>query len=925
MSFKGLQIGVSGLQSQSKKMEIVSNNLANLNTSGFKKAKVNFKDAFYDTIKNASGATGNLGGTNAVQTGGGVSIASVDSVFTQGARNSTGRDLDFMIEGDDFFVSKNGADGNLMLTRNGNFGLDGKMQLVDTLGNKVQGFNVNPESGAIDAAAGNITIPSAAISPNATTIINAKDNLDSSVVENVAEKSTAAWDLFSGGENFGNMSLSVPGGAGSRVNYGSGFYEDNTVYKDAAATLDGTLSVVTLNAAPTNLVEGFKVGDKVSVLQGANQVQRTITAINTGTRQVTLSAAAPAGFAAGTLAITNLSDGASARGTSGTASIHNDVLNSQISMIDKDGNLVASFYRVSGHPAEYSRATANVSGGTTITVGMGEFTNIGELKEGMERALRDAQLSNYAASTDLSIGLDKFGKINFSGTGLVQDFRLVMNADNTEMLDRFASIAMTDSGAIATTQARVDASGNVIAPPSLAMATRTVHSSKQWYSTTGLENYGFNTNNQSTEYGEFAGLKVDNGATGAGYGVLELSMTNALGQAKTQQFKLVPRDPDPNTFEFSTMGELSFLLQTALRGADFSTTAVDGALMADQTASSSFNDGRLSISTTNGVFDNLKLTAINTATTATITRSDSMNFGTVLGALSTGINGKNGASNQFIQADARSQSLVFDSQGNEHTVVTHFVRDRSSGLTNVEWKYKNSLNLNLNTFSAENTTDKGVYGNTYNSIEDTASSSGVLAFDITSGDVLGTNTDSRYKMAGDIKFTAQKNSQEANGSNISLDFKNLTSFNGKMTVIANNIDGYSMGNLVRISSEQNTGYINGVYSNGKIRVLAKLGLMSIPNAEGLKKVGSSYYEQTTNSSGGFVSKGLDQVFYVGAESPASSDSIQSKIHGGSLEASNVDLTEELTDMIVTQRSYSASGKVITSTDDMLQEALNLKR
>jgi len=153
----------------------------------------------------------------------------------------------------------------------------------------------------------------------------------------------------------------------------------------------------------------------------------------------------------------------------------------------------------------------------------------------------------------------------------------------------------------------------------------------------------------------------------------------------------------------------------------------------------------------------------------------------------------------------------------------------------------------------------------------------------------------------------------------------LTSYNGQNTVIGTNIDGYGMGSLVRIVTEENTGNINGVYSNGKIRTLAKLGLMSISNPEGLEKTGSSYYTQTPNANAGGNSKGIDQIFAVGAQSPASSDSVTSKIHGGALEASNVDLTEELTDMIITQRSFSASGKIITTTDDMLQEALNLKR
>jgi|GEM_PF-936812 len=929
MSFKGLLVGVTGLSAQSKKMEVIGNNLANLNTTGFKKADVTFHELFYDTIRDASsGDGGNLGGTNPMTLGGGVGINTINNIFTQGARQTTGRTLDFMVEGSDFLVVRNGSDDSLMLTRNGSFQLDSNLNLVDALGNKIQGFNVNRETGAVAQEAGNIVIQNGSIDPNATTLVDLRSNIDSSVFETTSTIDSNAWELFSGGENFGGLSISVPGGSGSRDTYGTGYYQDNVIYNDSTATLNAGLDVVTLNAAPANLIEGFSVGDTVNLVQGADQVQRTISAINVGTREITLSVAAPGAFAAGALTITNVTDGTAERGTSGTANVHNDVLKSQISMVDADGKLIATFYRVSGAPQQYTRATATVAGGGTATVGIGEFSNIQELRNLFEMTLRDTQLSNYAASTDLNISMDKFGKMSFGGTGLVQQFRLVVNADNTEMLDRFNGIAMTDNAAVATTQARVDANGEIIAPPALAMGNRTVNSSKWWFNTASLETYGYSSTNSATEYGEFAGLRFDGGATGTGFGMIQVSMVNALGQTVTSEFTMVPRDADANANQFSTMGELARLLQNTLRTSQFSSIATDGTLVADSSAAVAFTGGRLSVSTSNGIFRNLKITPVNTTADASlgVTRTDYANFGTVLGQLATGINGKTATSNKFIDADAKVQTKVYDSQGNEHNTTTYFVRDRSAGLTNIEWKFKAGLNPNLNTFAADNT-EQSIYANTFNSIQDTATSRGVLAFDITSGEVLGatSGSDSRYINAANLTFQASTNSQEADKSVISIDFANMTSYNGQNTAVGVNVDGYAMGNLVRLVTEENTGNINGVYSNGKIRTLAKIGLMAIENPEGLKKTGSSYYSQTPNSCSGGNTKGIDQVFAINAESPASNDSVTSKVHGGSLEASNVDLTEELTDMIVTQRSYSASGKIITTTDDMLQEALNLKR
>lgn len=929
MSFKGLTIGVSGLKSQAKKMEVVGHNLANINTAGFKKSTVSFHELFSETIKGASAGDGsNLGGTNPMESAGGVGISAITKVFTQGAHMNSARSLDFMVEGDDFFVVRNGTNNTLMLTRNGNFFLDKDLFLTDSLGNKVLGYNIDRDSGSPGTQAEALRIDNSALPPKASTELGWSGNIDSSVKvsETLADGIANGWEVFSGGENFGGMEIASIGDSGTLDIYGSHYYIDNMLYQDTAATYNtGSPSDIVLSATPTNLIEGFSVGDAVSVLQGTEQVQRTIAAINTGTRTLTLSGALPGGFTSGTTTLTNLSQGTTNRGSSGSTAIHNDILKSQISMVDGDGKLLANFYRVGSQPQKYTTSTANVAGGGTLTVGTGEFTNIHELKQLMEEVLRDGDLTNFSTTTDLNVSLDKFGAMSFGGTGMVQNFRLIMNADNTEMLDRFSGIAMTDAAA-GGTQALLDSNGEVMATPSLGLGDRTVNSSKAWYSTTGIENYGYNSAKQATEYGEFAGLRLDSGATGTGYGVIELSVVNGLGESVTQEFRLVPRDAEPSNNEFTTMGELSVLLQNTLRSPKFSSRAIDGNLVSDDTALASFEGGRLNVSTSMGVFNNLSISPKNITqdTPSGISRTDQDNFGTVLGELSTGVYGKSGTSNKFIQADMKSQKTIFDSQGNEHSAVTYFIRDRSAGLTNVEWKFKSGLNPNLNTFVQANTTDNDIYGESFNSIEDTGTAFGTLAFDITTGNVMGSASDARYSDRATLTFTARTNSQEADESVMNIDFSTLTSFKGKNTVEGTS-NGYGMGDLVRLATEKNTGNINGVYSNGQVRNLAKIGLMHINNPEGLEKVGSSYFSQTPNSTAGGTAKGIDQIYAVGDVAGASSDSVQSRVHGSALEGSNVDLTEELTDMIVTQRSYSASGKIITTSDDMLQEALNLKR
>lgn len=945
MSTNSLQAGISGLQAQAKKMDVIGDNLANINTIGFNKSDITFREAYADTVRSASSGDGkSLGGTNPSSIGQGVQIGSINRIVTQGAKIATQRTLDFMIEGSDYFVAKNVSTGEVMLTRNGSFQQDGNGFIVDSLGNKILGFNVDRETGVAGTTATALQLPQGAIQPHATSKVVYADNIDSSTTEANATADSNAWELFSAGENFGHMSASRTAVTGLQSSYGSGYYQDSVNSTDSTATLAAGKLKLTLGAAVSNIIQGFKIGDTISIRQGTEQVTRVIADIDStadaaGTlsaKEISFTSALPAGFSTGSadIEVTNLSRATSAMGRSGSSLINNDILKSQVSMVDQFGNILASFYRVSGTPKEYTHATATTATtNTSVTVGIGEFSNMEELKSLTERVLRDTQLTNFASSSDLKVGLDKFGRVSYEGAGLVKDFRLVMNADNTEMLDRFSGMAVTDNGATAITQARIDANGKIMeAGGSSIWGTRTVDASKQWFDTAGLPNYGYSSSNPSTEYGDFAGLRLDSNSNGLGFGTIQVSAKNALGNTVTREFKLVARNPESANNEFSTMGELANLIQGTLRSSEFSSLATDGVLVGDQTASASFTGGRLSVGTSAGSFSGLTIKALNTGASIDkgVLQTDDMNFGTLLGELRSGVSGKGGVSNRFIQADTSAQTRVYDSLGNEHTTTTYFVRDRSSGLTNVEWKFKTGLNPNANTFVEDPTVgaNSDTYQNTFGTLRDTNTSRGVLAFDITTGKVLdGQNGsgDVRYKAKANINFTSMGTSQESAESDISIDFANMTSFNGRNSVVGRNEDGFGLGTLIRLGSEQNTGVINGVYSNGQIRPLARIGLMHIQNPEGLAKVGSSYYAQTSNSGPGGVAKGIDMIFSVGGGPKDNTDGVNSRISGNALEGSNVDLTEELTSMIVAQRSYSASGKIITTSDDMLQETLSLKR
>lgn len=135
---RSLFSGVSGLKSHQTAMDVVGNNIANVNTTSYKANRVVFSDLVSQTISEAAGPTGDNGGQNPKQVGLGVTISAVSKDMTEGSAQSTDGPLDFSIAGEGYFVVQ-GANGNYLYTRNGNFTLDAQGFLVTQSGEYVLG------------------------------------------------------------------------------------------------------------------------------------------------------------------------------------------------------------------------------------------------------------------------------------------------------------------------------------------------------------------------------------------------------------------------------------------------------------------------------------------------------------------------------------------------------------------------------------------------------------------------------------------------------------------------------------------------------------------------------------------------------------------------------------------------------------------
>lgn len=158
---RSLYSGVSGLTSHQTKMDVIGNNIANVNTYGFKSSRASFSDVFYQSVKTAAAGTESFAGNNPSTVGYGTQVASIDRDMSQSSFQSTNRTLDLAISGDGFFatgVFTSGPDGgapditaspdSITYTRNGNFGIDSAGNLVSNNNRFILGTR-NTEKGLL--------------------------------------------------------------------------------------------------------------------------------------------------------------------------------------------------------------------------------------------------------------------------------------------------------------------------------------------------------------------------------------------------------------------------------------------------------------------------------------------------------------------------------------------------------------------------------------------------------------------------------------------------------------------------------------------------------------------------------------------------------------------------------------------------------
>ncbi|WP_122867094.1 flagellar hook protein FlgE [Campylobacter showae] len=204
---RSLWSGVTGLQAHQIAMDVEGNNIANVNTVGYKYNRANFDDLIYQTSRIATAPQNQHGGVNNMEVGLGTQINSTTRIFKQGSLQTTDKQTDIALQGDGFFMVSSDGGKTTYYTRNGDFSRDSEGNFVDNGGNIVQGWMRDEETGEIDPTRpiSDIKIPAGLTVPaRATTNIALKGNLDSG--NDVGNKKIPIYklDQFHGGVDLDN-------------------------------------------------------------------------------------------------------------------------------------------------------------------------------------------------------------------------------------------------------------------------------------------------------------------------------------------------------------------------------------------------------------------------------------------------------------------------------------------------------------------------------------------------------------------------------------------------------------------------------------------------------------------------------------------------------------------------------------------------
>jgi flagellar hook protein FlgE len=287
---RSLFAGISGLRAHQQMMDVTGNNIANVNTTGFKASQALFSDTLSQYLQAAGSPQGQNGGSNPAQIGLGVKLGGIETNFAQGAAQTTGRSTDLMISGDGFFMVRNG--GEHLYTRAGAFSFDANGRLTDPSGGVVQGWLAS--NGVVDnnssptdlqlpvgtllrphptsavTVAGNLPADTTSASPVVTSITSYDQQGNAQTfTASFVKLSGTSWDVtLSDGTSTSTAQTISFAANGSTPNPASVTFNGVTVDLSGITSYAGasTISAQTQNGSPMGSLQAFSIAPDGTVV-----------------------------------------------------------------------------------------------------------------------------------------------------------------------------------------------------------------------------------------------------------------------------------------------------------------------------------------------------------------------------------------------------------------------------------------------------------------------------------------------------------------------------------------------------------------------------------------------------------------------------------------------------------------------------------
>ena len=926
--------GVTGLQAHQVAMDVEGNNIANVNTVGFKYSRASFADLFSQTHKVATAPQGNLGGKNSMQIGLGSTVNTVTKIFKQGTIQTTEKQSDMAIQGDGFFVVSPDGGKTYLYTRNGDFSLDSVGNFVDRNGYIVQGWLRNEDTGLIDPTGPlkNIVIePGMSMEANPTSELAIIANLNSG--SNIGTKSSPIYTLdeFNDFLDLNGNGLWDDGEAKNPNDLNTHTYYINS-NKEVAVKEAGVDLGVVFNGAGEgiNLREGqgmwVSYADAKVAFGALNNLNNQNQAQNR-TLHISLNGIEIPAFTVTTMdeVAKKINEFTNKTGIQATVINGNELQlsnnnnsgttdeskNIKIKKYEDDTTSIRSTNVITAYKYTYSSAAGTNAGHLYSDSAARVVRTTEDLRKAMQTDAREyvnysgSNVSNavngatYVTNQMLQIIDQQVAQnqnvaqikaaINVQINQRLQDGQATFNALRNEG----AVTAPISEGAVATivevlrsAQAIVQNNQANTTVNDLKEAIRELvtndklatFASREWNSPLDADG------NPNANANAATGLPAPTGNEHSNATYRDTNLNDGVKVTVNERGQFVFENPAGDASYGKNDGHM---LQNNAGPGGFPVkdspnafTDANGVKQVPSNQDTFINDYNMQIAVTG--YSNLAQNINENSALADV-------FKSLSGGLSTGTSSR--VSSNLTMSSHAATTQIYDSLGSKHEIKFEWRKISYSPENGTEW----SLLIQV--------PEPGVL-NADGAVSNVISGSARFNND---GTLLGFTPST-------LTFTA--NNGSAPGQNIELNFGKIGGSNGLRSndnpSTTDNIiqDGYAAGILEGTRIDE-SGTIIGSFSNGRSFGLAQVSLAVFTNNEGLETRGGSIFNQTANSG--------DPVF------GAAGTGRRGTITASALEMSNVDLSRALTQLIVVQRGYQANSKTITTSDQMLTALLQIKQ